>query len=976
MPEYTPKTPRPQHTIAASTRTADPHATPSLEPSPRNAELAVLEVASNRSPQAQAIAQRQRALNQSPRGQSLAQLQRPLNQSSRVTQLAEFSARLQNRSGSFSPAQRRGNEDEERPQGKLDPAQRVSPEEELTADLDASSGAVLQRLPTAAEIWSRTRWATGLYHATVLQPSQIPIVPPATIALMPPANFAQFSVAQLNAFNGQQAAAVTAAQAGSLGAAHATVERHWLADLMVTTATALPPLFLAAMPAGSINVLGSSVLNGFGAGQISALTAGQIHVLAPSTIPQLSIAFLGSLSALALGGLTAAQAARLVAEQVRVLAAQHVPPAALASLGPLETRALSAAQIAALTPPQLAGLTPTQAATILPRLGPAQIPLVMGSAGGVVGPGSLNAALGAAPPPFNLPLESIAPPAVLPAGAGIAALTPAQVAMFDQVHVAGLGAAHAPHLTAPVLRAIPPALLEFLPTPTFAALSVAQRMAMLDGGTTPHLAPAQLNGLPAPALQALREPVIRALTPAQVNSLVPAQFSQLTDQQRSVLTGEQLRSLTQPQFHALTPAQIASFSPTQRAGIPGQYWAGHPNAGALPVAPGAAHRPLLSAVAIGAVPGFPVGDIPSVPIEDISALTGPRVQALSPAQVAALRPAQVQALPPALTAVAAPQLTPAQVPALLPGQVATALPQLPVHTVPLIPASRLGLVPPATIAALAPPRLQAITEVQFAGLNRLQRASLLPPQLNQLTPQQFGWLALVIRPEELPAVPVGHAPSIHRQFDPALIGALPANLANRLPPPPAGGGVLPIADRVDTLRAILPDARRPQLSSVALPGGPAPAGWAALLGQLAGTSPAFAVRTAAAAPANAIAALLTIPALQLANAIRNVLGVFPHMQLHPWFERRPHRNASAGVPGQGLPGPVGLPGAGHANTCPYLEFDLYPSPAQLGLGGGVNRGTHRLVVGIPVVAGLHAGHHPGVGRWFYTPDHYRSFIEI
>ena len=80
-----------------------------------------------------------------------------------------------------------------------------------------------------------------------------------------------------------------------------------------------------------------------------------------------------------------------------------------------------------------------------------------------------------------------------------------------------------------------------------------------------------------------------------------------------------------------------------------------------------------------------------------------------------------------------------------------------------------------------------------------------------------------------------------------------------------------------------------------------------------------------------------------------------------------------------LPGPRRVP----PGPWPYREFDIYPDPQQLGFvppaAGGPNRGAHRIVCGIWNGAPAPAGGlppHPGIGRWFYTPDHYATFIEI
>jgi hypothetical protein len=119
--------------------------------------------------------------------------------------------------------------------------------------------------------------------------------------------------------------------------------------------------------------------------------------------------------------------------------------------------------------------------------------------------------------------------------------------------------------------------------------------------------------------------------------------------------------------------------------------------------------------------------------------------------------------------------------------------------------------------------------------------------------------------------------------------------------------------------------------------------------------------------------MLTLPAITVAVAVRDTLLAQGQNSLAPWFATAPHNNFGGKLPGAAN-GPPAVPG-----QHPYTEFDIYPKPPLLGVGGNpanpgvTNRGVHRILVGIPVGG---AGAHAGVGRWFYTADHYETFVGI
>ena len=192
--------------------------------------------------------------------------------------------------------------------------------------------------------------------------------------------------------------------------------------------------------------------------------------------------------------------------------------------------------------------------------------------------------------------------------------------------------------------------------------------------------------------------------------------------------------------------------------------------------------------------------------------------------------------------------------------------------------------------------------------------------------------------------------------------------------------------RLETLRSVLPDRRGRVVSRSVVPAVPAPPGWPHLFAQLNGLDPAFALDPVdvlgnATEQARALAALFTLPVLTIAVAVRTTLAAQGRNSLHPWFARAPHNNW--GTP---LPGPNNGPPA-VANRNPYEEFDIFPNTQGLVNiqgnpavnPGRTNRGMHRIVFGIQPAAGPHAHPappHAGVGRWFYTGDHYQTFVEI
>jgi hypothetical protein len=99
--------------------------------------------------------------------------------------------------------------------------------------------------------------------------------------------------------------------------------------------------------------------------------------------------------------------------------------------------------------------------------------------------------------------------------------------------------------------------------------------------------------------------------------------------------------------------------------------------------------------------------------------------------------------------------------------------------------------------------------------------------------------------------------------------------------------------------------------------------------------------------------LLTLPPIQLAAIIYNVLRAHPP---HSWGDllpvfrgNTPYNNDNGGF----QPLPVIPQG--------YYEYDIYPFRA------GVNRGPHRLVV---------AGSPGATPPAYYTPDHYNTFFRI
>jgi hypothetical protein len=825
-------------------------------------------------------------------------------------------------------------------------------------------------------------------------------LPAAFLTGLPAARFGQFSPADLDLMTAPQLGALQRSQLNGLG-----YER--VAQL---SALALSRIQLGQLPDRHVSALTFAQLTGLGANvaqfavtQIPHFTTPQLHSLTDAQVSALTQPQVAALNAAELHALMPRLPAHLAAAHPVLL--QPPPPVPVTTpiegtlTGPgvrlpefkertvLDVQNALPATIAALTEQDISEFTSQHVAAI----SAAQAPSL---------PGNLMRTFPAAH------IGALQP-------ATFAALGTVRRNFFtvEQIHNVVAAQVADPPLPTAELRALSPALI--------AALLPAQ-IASFDDGFTHRLSADQRAALTPSQFGAQRPQQlnphsgahIAVLTPAQVAAVPPAQITDLIT--------------TQHKFNSLTVAQLNALTNDHLAALPAAWRTAHPLAPDL----AAANAPHVLNVG----PASTVAEIQALPLDQIRGLAAPIVQGFTPLQIGAFSPVQIPALPAAgvhpwaapqvqalanrvrhlsleqlrgmngalLTQAQVGQLAPEQlaavpplggqaahlaanqIEALMPAQVDAMFLSLSLAAITAVTPAQIPAISQANLANVPQLQLRAMTRHQFAALQDPQIATLANTRIEDITPAQFGWLAPRVRTEMVPTIAHGVAARVglaEFQIDPLLIAALPAPL--RALVPPSGNAAAPIATRKEALWALMPDRRRQALSARPLPAlGPPPAplvamppGWNNLVNALAALHPAFSVMVAPGAAPDALSAMFSIPGITMAQAVRTaVTGAVNSLQ--PLFASTFHHNWNSNLPG---PTSVRQPGPPNApvipGSQPYMEFDIYPDPGVV--GGGVPRGVHRILLGIPITAGpLMAAPHPGLNRWFYTPDHYHTMIPI